>query len=735
MKHLLTLLINSLLIMYSGTASSQIFPWTAFFGGQGADFATDIKQTSDNGYIIAGYGGDGFSANYYVVKLDEYGLLQWERNLSKDNYSERAYSLVATSDGGFVVIGTATQMNRPWLVKLDSNGDTLWTSQWTSTLPQNSALLARGAELPDGRIVVIGAEGSYGYQPNMFLVSQDGELIEQRTLNAIVPPGWLAGTFVSHIENTADGGFVLTGSAGSGTGTRPFIWKFDQNADSAWSVHFTQPGVWMRSAESIKQLSDGGYILSGYTAPNSDHSSALRADANGNLLWFSSFPDTIYTQATDVIEWTDGQFLITEKRFNGFGETFFQSALLTVDSEGNLLNREMIMASDSSTAIMRLRRTNDGGFVMAGEINEYLIAGEQDLFVLKSDPDGNYSGAQIDYVWPGDINYDGVVNMDDLMILGVTAGATGQARVDQSIGWYPHYVTNWADTVVTGVNYKHADTDGNGIVDIHDTLAIITNYGLTRDLDSRRYVSSLPTKSARSGIDLFIIPEEVMLIDALNVEIPLYLGEAATPVSGFYGMRFSIATDPSLVLAETKMIDFTGSWLGTLNSDLWSIQKIFADEGVTDLGLTLNNHQPVSGFGQIGTIKFSLAQPLQPGEVLNLDIHFDNLMAYEYDLTPIELSTGTFQIVLDNNLTGMDDQIYGDRIYVFPNPVAAGQPVFIYNNKAVSSIEIFTITGLLVGSEKIDSNTQQFTAPVEKGIYLLRIHTTSGITTKRLVVK
>ncbi|MBE0638120.1 MAG: T9SS type A sorting domain-containing protein [Bacteroidales bacterium] len=717
-----------------GPINGQVFPWTAPFGGPGADFATDIKQTSDNGYIIAGYGGDGFSANYYVVKLNEYGLLQWERNLSKDNYAERAYSVVATSDGGFVVIGTATQMNRPWLVKLDSNGDTLWTSQWTSTLPQNSALLARGAELPDGRIVVIGAEGSYGYQPNMFLVSQNGELTEQRTLNAIVPPGWLAGTFVSHIENTADGGFVLTGSAGSGTGTRPFIWKFDQNADSVWSVHFTQQGVWMRSAESIKQLSDGGYILSGYTAPNSEHSCALRADANGNLLWFSSFPDTIYTQATDVIEWTDGKFLITEKRFNGFGETFFQTALLTVDSEGSLLNREMIMASDSSTTITRMRRTSDGGFVMAGEINEYLVVNEQDLFVLKSDAEGNISGAGIDYVWPGDINYDGTVNMDDLMILGVTAGAAGPPRVDQSIGWYPHYVTNWADTVVTGVNYKHADTDGNGIVDIHDTLAIITNYGLTRDLDNRRYVSSLPTKSTRSGNDLFIIPEEVMLIDAVNVEIPLYLGEAATPVIGFYGMRFSMATDPTLVVAESMTVDFTGSWLGTQNTDLWAIQKTFADEGATDLGLTLNNHQPVSGFGQIGFVKFSLAQPLQHGEVLNLEIHFDNLMAYEYDLTPIELSTGTFQIVLDNNLTGMDDLVFNDKIHVFPNPVAAGHPVIIHSNKAISTIEIYSIAGLLVASEKFDLVTQQFTAPAEKGIYLLKIYTTSGITTKRLIV-
>ncbi len=734
MKYLLTLLASFLLILFTETSNGQTFPWTAFFGDEGPEFATDIRQTSDDGYVVAGYANQGFSSVYYVVKLDVFGNLQWERTFSKDNYSENAYNVIETAEGDFVVIGVSTSNRAPWIVKLDAVGDTLWTSQWTSSLPMNSAVLARGSILPDSRIVVIGAEGQLGLVPNMFIVSQNGELLEQRELNAPVPPGWYSGTIVLHVEPTTDGGFILTGTAGGGSSSKAFLWKFDQNADSSWVKVYNNFG--MRAAESVKELSDGGYILAGFSSPNSEHSCALRTDPSGNVIWFKTYPDNnTYTNATDVIEWKDGQFLLTEKRFTAFGELFFKSALLTVDSLGELISREMIMTSDSSTKISRIRTTSDGGFVMAGEINEYLIAGEQDLFVLKSDPDGNYSGAQIDYVWPGDVNYDGIVNMDDLMILGVTAGATGTPRVDQSIGWYPHYVTNWADTVVTGVNYKHADTDGNGIVDIHDTLAIITNYGLTRDLDGRSYISSLPSKSSKTGSDLFIIPEEAMLNDALNVEIPLYLGEATTPVSGFYGMRFSMATDPTLVVTESMMIDFTGSWLGTQNSDLWSIQKIFTNEGSADVGLTLNNHQPVSGYGQIGFIKFSLAQPLQPGEILTLDIHFNNLMAYAYDLTPIELSTGTFQIVLDNNLTGLDDHVFSDKIRLFPNPVAAGQPVFIYNNKAISSIEIFSITGILVGSEKIDPNTAQFTAPVEKGIYLLKIYTTSGISTKRLVVK
>jgi hypothetical protein len=62
--------------LYSGTAFGQTFPWTVYFGRSGADFATDFKQTSDNCYIITAYGGDGNSSNYYILKLNEYVMLQ-----------------------------------------------------------------------------------------------------------------------------------------------------------------------------------------------------------------------------------------------------------------------------------------------------------------------------------------------------------------------------------------------------------------------------------------------------------------------------------------------------------------------------------------------------------------------------------------------------------------------------------------------------------------------------------
>jgi len=726
MKHRLLYIIFVFLSHLS--ISGQNYPWNAYFGDEGAEFAYDIKQTSDNGFVIAAYGNDGGSSDFYVVKLDMYGSLQWERTISKDAYSERAFSILETLEGDYIVVGNATNFNKPWLVKLNSNGDTLWTSQWTDNLFNNSGLLSRGALLPDGRIVVVGHTGYYALDPYMYIVSPGGELLEERNLESLVPLGWYSGTVINDIESTSDGGFVLTGGTGGGTGSRGYLWKFDANADSSWTVIFDEPGIWMRSAQSVKQLSDGGYILTGFTAPNATTTAALRADAAGNLLWYQSYPDNIYTNGTDVIEWKSGEFLITEKRFSGFGTSFYQSALLRIDSLGNLLSRDMIMVSDSSTTINQMRRTNDGGFVLAGEINEYLSVGQQDLFVLKSDSLGNINDLYIDYVWPGDVNYDGEVNMDDLMILGVTAGATGPERVDKSTDWYPHYVTDWPDTVVTGVNFKHADTDGNGIVDFSDTIAISLNYGKMHTIGSK-------SSDVIEGPSLFVIPGQVDFDGVNTVTIPIYLGSLDEPVVNIYGIRFTIGFDSELFDADYSSFETSGNWIGQENEAL-NLTKTNTDLGQIDFGLTRIDHQKITGHGYLGLLSLKMLENYGNNwDELLFTINFGNVKAHNYNLEIIPISSEEQTITLQNTMTGVNTNSE-NLIVLYPNPVDEGTFKIQSENK-IKKVMAFSIHGNKILNLKNGIN-DYFTLPeeTETGLYFLRItRTDNSVITKKLIIR
>ena len=82
-----------------------------------------------------------------------------------------------------------------------------------------------------------------------------------------------------------------------------------------------------------------------------------------------------------------------------------------------------------------------------------------------------------DCVWPGDVNTDGVVDYRDWVLMSPAFGFTGPARDAQDISFYGHPAQPWSGQLPNGANLKHADTDGNGVIDMHDFKAIEVNYG------------------------------------------------------------------------------------------------------------------------------------------------------------------------------------------------------------------------------------------------------------------
>ncbi|MCZ7402647.1 MAG: hypothetical protein O8C61_10540, partial [Candidatus Methanoperedens sp.] len=77
--------------------------WSKTFGGTGTDIVWDARQTSDDGYIVAGqtnsYGGKD---QVWVFKTDDSGNQQWSKTFG-GNYGDTASSVQQTSDGGYIV--------------------------------------------------------------------------------------------------------------------------------------------------------------------------------------------------------------------------------------------------------------------------------------------------------------------------------------------------------------------------------------------------------------------------------------------------------------------------------------------------------------------------------------------------------------------------------------------------------------------------------------------------------
>jgi hypothetical protein len=137
-------------------------------GGSSGDGALSIIQSSDGGYVVAGWTysfGAGYS-DMYVVKLDSSGNVQWTKTIG-GSVTDVAYSIIQSSDGGYVVAGYTGSFGAGgfdmYVVKLDSSGNV----QWTKTIGGGSSLFAVDyaysiIQSSDGGYVVAGGTLGFG---------------------------------------------------------------------------------------------------------------------------------------------------------------------------------------------------------------------------------------------------------------------------------------------------------------------------------------------------------------------------------------------------------------------------------------------------------------------------------------------------------------------------------------------------------------------------------------------
>jgi len=139
--------------------------WTKTIGGKDEDVGTSLIQTSDSGYAIAGVTksfGAG-KADVYVVKLDANGNLQWTKTIGGEN-DDRGFSLIQTSDGGYAIAGETESFGAGkddvYVVKLDANGNL----QWTKTIDVKNEYLSEPSliQTSDGGYAIAGSTISFG---------------------------------------------------------------------------------------------------------------------------------------------------------------------------------------------------------------------------------------------------------------------------------------------------------------------------------------------------------------------------------------------------------------------------------------------------------------------------------------------------------------------------------------------------------------------------------------------
>ena len=123
-------LIISLLLFISVTIAQVDTAWTKTFGGSADDKGYSVQQTTDGGYIVAGYiESGGYYEDYLLlIKTDAEGNEAWNHTFGGSD-SDRGKSVQQTTGGGFIITGTTNSFGNGgwdiWLIKTDSEGNTV----------------------------------------------------------------------------------------------------------------------------------------------------------------------------------------------------------------------------------------------------------------------------------------------------------------------------------------------------------------------------------------------------------------------------------------------------------------------------------------------------------------------------------------------------------------------------------------------------------------------------------
>ena len=333
-----------------------------------------------------------------------------------------------------------------------------------------------------------------------------------------------------------------------------------------------------------------------------------------------------------------------------------------------------------------------------------------------------------DCVWPGDTNRDGIVNMEDLLPLGIRMGAVGAPRAEANLSiWYGQQGDSWRDE-----STKHLDTNGDSVVSAQDTIAINTFYGYTHDLTVKR-IPFYKYLIALEG-DIFFNPGDL-------VELDLVMGDEYAPVVDLYGFTFPFEYNPLIFKPETVQIEFSkASWL-TYNSPALFMSHN-NQKGLIETGFTRTSGLSASGFGKIGRVRFVVVTDIdgfRPGDQpIRLQLGGGTSVAtnsagqtFGVQIKPFEL-----QIVPKSEQDIANTPITDDLVKVYPNPAQDLLNLHLNGGLEFEQVLVYNITGQVVynSGKTLARRTQFDVSRLQNGFYVLSVLTPKGVVNKKFEI-
>ncbi|MCK5629998.1 MAG: hypothetical protein KAI26_05245, partial [Nanoarchaeota archaeon] len=304
----LAVMFQILVVLLPGVAAADDALFITAVGGALNDYGYSVVQTSDGGYVVTGksqsYGGS--DDDLLLIKFDSSGAEEWTKTVGGTS-ADVGNSVAQTSDGGYIVTGSTDSYDIAsydlLLVKFNSSGAEEWTKAVGDTSSDHGYSVAQTS---DGGYVVTGLTYSYGAGGiDVWLIKFNSSGAEEWTKTV----GDTNTDRSNSVVQTSDGGYIVTGDTKSYSAgdSDVLLVKFDSSGAEEWTK--TVGGTSADVGYSVVQTSDGGYIVTGNTNSYDLASYDLllvKFDSSGAEEWTKTVGGASSDIGRSVVQTSDG---------------------------------------------------------------------------------------------------------------------------------------------------------------------------------------------------------------------------------------------------------------------------------------------------------------------------------------------------------------------------------------------------------------------------------------------
>ena len=361
------------------TRKAYSLVWQKCYGGSAMDESLGTALLPNGQFVTTGYSfsTDGDALGNTIA--NPYQIIGWALRAGSDGkvlWQKQnkdivgiSWSVVAASDGGTVIT------SRFKVVKLDANGNIVWSKSYL---------------------------GSFYKETHKII-------------------------------NTADGGYLIAGSANSNDGVMAtqgdpnlFVVKLDANGNYVWGKSYGV--VEMLLPTGLAVCSDGGYVVCGSsTAASTGHGwqdyLIVKIDANGNKVWSKTYGGSSGETVMSIIGDTDGGCIVTGRTSSSDGDVTGRRNGTDADmwtiklSKDGQLTWQVAAGGPNDDAGKSLVRLPDGNIAIGGYTNDQGIFNQTtaDVWVVIMNNSGKivwqktFGSTSLDYNAAIDVTADGSI--------------------------------------------------------------------------------------------------------------------------------------------------------------------------------------------------------------------------------------------------------------------------------------------------------------------------------------